>query len=57
MKKQFSYADAKKIPYIIIAGEDEIKNNSLTVKVLSSGEQKNLPLKDLVSFIETEIKS
>ena len=28
LKKQMSYADSKKIPYIIIAGEDEIKNNS-----------------------------
>ena len=28
LKKQMSYADAKKIPFIIIAGEDEIKNNS-----------------------------
>lgn len=57
LKKQFSYADAKKIPYIIIAGEDEIKNNSLTIKILSSGKQRILPLKDLGSFIETEIKS
>lgn len=57
MKKQFSYADAKKIPYIIIAGEDEIKNNTVTIKILSSGEQRNLPLKDLGSIIESEIKS
>ena len=32
LKKQMSYADSKKIPYIIIAGEDEIKNNSITIK-------------------------
>jgi histidyl-tRNA synthetase len=57
MKKQFSYADAKKIPYIIIAGEDEIKNNSLTIKILSSGKQQNIHINDLPSFIEKEIKS
>jgi histidyl-tRNA synthetase len=51
LKKQFSYADAKKIPYIIIAGEDEIKSNSLTIKILSTGEQKNISLGDLGSFV------
>jgi histidyl-tRNA synthetase len=55
MKKQFSYADAKKIPYIVIAGEDEIKNNSLTIKNLSTGEQKVLMLSNLEAFVNTEI--
>lgn len=52
LKKQFSYADAKKIPYIIIAGEDEIKNNCLTVKILSTGEQKSILFNDLSLFID-----
>ena len=55
LKKQMSYADSKKIPYIIIAGEDEIKNKSVTIKIMSSGEQKTIPLKDLSSFINDEI--
>lgn len=56
VKKQFSYADAKKIPYIIIAGGDEIKNNEVTVKIMSTGEQKKIGLKDLDSFVKIEIK-
>jgi histidyl-tRNA synthetase len=56
LKKQISYADLKKIPYVIIAGEDEIKNDSLTIKIMSSGEQKKLLLKDLGLFIENEIR-
>jgi histidyl-tRNA synthetase len=56
LKKQMSYADSKKIPYIIIAGEDEIKNNFITIKIMSSGEQKKMPLKDLNTFISREIK-
>ncbi len=56
LKKQFSYADAKKIPYIIIAGEDEIVKNTVTIKIMSTGEQKRLPLRELVSFINEEIK-
>jgi histidyl-tRNA synthetase len=56
LKKQISYADSKKIPYIIIAGEDEIENNRITIKIMSSGEQKNMPLKDLTSFVKNEIR-
>jgi histidyl-tRNA synthetase len=55
LKKQFSYADAKKIPYLIVAGEDEINNNSVTVKIMSSGEQKTISLNDLDSFVKEEI--
>jgi histidyl-tRNA synthetase len=57
LKKQMSYADSKKIPYIIIAGEDEIKNDSLTIKNMSTGDQKILPFTDLASFIKKEIRS
>jgi histidyl-tRNA synthetase len=57
LKKQISYADAKKIPYIIIAGEDEINNDSLTIKIMSSGEQKSIPLKELGSFVKGELRS
>jgi histidyl-tRNA synthetase len=55
LKKQMSYADSKKIPYIIIAGEDEIKNESITIKKMSSGEQKSIPLVELSSFVNNEI--
>jgi histidyl-tRNA synthetase len=56
IKKQMSYADSKKIPYIIIAGEDEIKSNTITIKTMSSGEQKKILLTDLNSFVNEEIK-
>jgi histidyl-tRNA synthetase len=56
LKKQMSYADSKKIPYIIIAGEDEIKSSSITIKIMSSGEQKKMTLKDIDSFVKEEIK-
>ncbi len=50
LKKQMSYADSKKIPYIILAGEDEIKNETVIIKTMSSGEQIKMGLKDLDSF-------
>jgi histidyl-tRNA synthetase len=56
IKKQISYADSKKIPYIIMAGEDEIKKESLTIKIMSSGDQKTIPLVELGPFINEVIK-
>jgi histidyl-tRNA synthetase len=57
LKKQISYADSKKIPYIIIAGEDEISNNHLKIKIMSTGEQKNIHLDELGAFVKNEISS
>jgi histidyl-tRNA synthetase len=57
LKKQISYADAKKIPYIIIAGEDEINKNILTFKIMSTGEQKNMPFIELSKFVKEELRS
>jgi histidyl-tRNA synthetase len=57
LKKQMSYADSKKIPYIIIAGEDEIKKDSITIKKMSSGEQKNISIEELSLFIKNEIST
>ncbi len=57
LKKQMSYADARKIPYIVIAGEDEIRNNQVTLKIMSSGEQRKMTIDDLLmSFLKSEIK-
>ena len=57
LKKQMSYADAKKIPYIIIAGEDEIKNSNITIKNMSAGEQMTIPLTDLDTFVKENMKT
>jgi histidyl-tRNA synthetase len=56
LKKQMSYADSKKIPFIIIAGEDEILNNNITIKIMSTGEQKKISITDLESYVKEEIK-
>lgn len=55
IKKQFSYADARRIPYIIIAGTDEIKNENITVKIMATGEQKSISVNDIEQFVRTEI--
>jgi histidyl-tRNA synthetase len=50
MKKQMGYADSKKITHVLIAGEDEIKNNEVTIKNMLTGEQKKIGLDEIVSF-------
>jgi len=55
LKKQMAYADSRKIPYIIIAGEEEIANNMVTLKIMSSGEQKKMTAEDLLLFLKSVI--
>ncbi len=55
MKKQMKYADNNNIPYVAIAGENEIKDNVFTLKNMVSGEQKSLNSEELIAFLK-EIK-
>ncbi|NSW93656.1 MAG: histidine--tRNA ligase [Bacteroidales bacterium] len=56
LKKQLAYADARKIPYVIMAGEDEIKQNLLTVKTMSTGEQRKITAEEFASFAESHFR-
>jgi len=51
LRKQFSYADAQKIPVVIIAGSNELAAGQATVKNMKTGEQTIVSLSDLPSFI------
>lgn len=50
MKKQMSYADAKRIPYVVIVGENEINEGRFALKNMESGEQLSLTLDELKAF-------
>ena len=52
MKKQFTYANNKGIPYVVIIGDEEMKNNMLTLKNMESGEQDMLSLCDAIEKIK-----
>ena len=39
MKKQMSYANAKQIPFVALAGENEMKEGKITLKNMESGQQ------------------
>lgn len=48
IKKQFTYADKKQIPYVVILGDNEMELGKLSVKELSSGKQETLSLEEFV---------
>ncbi len=48
-KHKMKYADKMGIPYVVIIGEDELKNNSVTVKNMKTGEQKTVAASELTA--------
>ena len=51
LEKQLKYASDKGIPYVAILGPEEIAKNLVTLKNMSTGEQKQLPADKLVSSV------
>ena len=52
IKTKFKYADKLKIPYVIVIGEDEIKNNVITLKNMENGQQEVLILEEAINKIK-----
>lgn len=50
LEKQLKYADKKNIPYVVIIGPEEAKNDTLILKNMTTGEQEKIPLKRLDSL-------
>lgn len=51
IKNKFKYADKLKIPYVAVIGEEEEKNESVSLKNMESGEQIQIKINDLVSTL------
>ncbi|MCQ2312358.1 MAG: histidine--tRNA ligase [Paludibacteraceae bacterium] len=49
MKKQMGYADGKQIPFVAIVGGDEMTNNTVMLKNMLTGEQKQVTLEALIN--------
>ena len=49
MKKQMTYADRNEIPYVILAGENEIADGKLNLKNMRTGEQQQLAPEDIIA--------
>ena len=53
MKKQMSYANAKEIPFVVLAGEEEMAANKFTLKNMKTGEQDTLTREALIQTVAT----
>ena len=55
MKKQMSYANAKQIPFVVLAGESEMAAGKLTLKNMLSGEQQLVTPDELIANIKKSV--
>ena len=53
MKKQMSYANAKQIPFVALAGENEMAKGKLTLKNMETGEQTLVTPEELIQAINS----
>ena len=49
--KQFKYASLKNIPFVALIGENELINNTVTIKNMSTSEQKTISQNEVVNFV------
>lgn len=52
MKKQMSYANAKNIPFVAIAGENEMNEQKVTLKNMITGEQMLVSQEELIQVVK-----
>ena len=52
MKSQFKSSDRKNALYVVIIGEDELKNRAVTIKNTLTKEQNTILFNDLISYLE-----
>ena len=52
MKKQMSYANSKEIPFVALAGENEMAQGKLTLKNMTTGEQTLVSPEELIAQVK-----
>ena len=52
LDKQLKYADKKGIPYVVIIGPEEIKENKIVLKNLKTKEQIKTTIENLISLVK-----
>lgn len=55
MKKQMAYADAKQIPFVAIVGGNEMESNTVMLKNMLTGEQKQVTLEELCKILPNNL--
>ncbi|OYP42924.1 histidine--tRNA ligase [Prevotella sp. P5-50] len=52
MKKQMNYANAKQIPFVVLAGENEMNEGKVTLKNMITGEQQMVSGDELMTIVK-----
>ena len=52
MKKQMEYANRRSIPYVAIVGSDELARQTVTLKDMRTGEQRQVPFAELAASLQ-----
>ncbi len=52
MKKQMNYANAKQIPFVALAGENEMNEGKVTLKNMATGQQQTLTAEELIAAVK-----
>ncbi|WP_282070410.1 histidine--tRNA ligase [Olleya namhaensis] len=52
MKKQMNYGNKRNIPFVVLVGEEELKNSQFTLKNMVSGTQDTVDLETMISKIK-----
>ena len=52
VKAKFKYADKLQIPYVIVIGEDEINENTVTLKDMNTGEQETISIEKVIEKLK-----
>lgn len=52
MGKQMKYADKRDIPFVVLAGDEEMAQKKFTLKHMKSGEQLVLNLDELIAKLQ-----
>ena len=53
MKQKFKYASRINVPYVIVLGDDEEKNNTVTLKDMTEGNQETISILECINRIKT----
>ena len=54
MKKQMAYANAKGIPFVVLAGESELNQGKVTLKNMLTGDQQLVSAEELIAIITSK---
>lgn len=52
VKKMLDYANAKRIPYVVLIGSEEVQTGQLAVKNMLTGEQQKMTAESVVTFVQ-----